>query len=312
MAAGFVLVTPLAVLAVARIFAHDRLIGLVQANSFTFWAYVPAYAVAAAGLAFRRWGLAATAAALVASHLFWVLPDYRGAESIPAEAAAAPHLRVFSANLYVDNPDLGPIIEEVRQADPDLLLLQEFTVRAERAFERAGVLEKLPYRVIDTRSGVFGTAIYSRYPLSNGGAWREGHTPMTRATVEVQGRLLRVYNVHTSAPSTPDGFAHWNDDFRALLAAAEAEPGTLMLAGDFNANQHHTWYDRLQGLPLDECHEARGRGNATTWPNNTNHLPAIRLDHVFVSAGAVCLSIWEGRGKGSDHKPLIAEIALLE
>ncbi|MBI5948039.1 MAG: endonuclease/exonuclease/phosphatase family protein [Chloroflexi bacterium] len=304
--------TPLAVLALGRIFAHDRVIGFVQANSFTFWAYLPAYFVAAIALAARRWMLAVVAAAIVACHLVWVLPDYRGADPIPAEAAGAPHLRLFTANLYLDNHELGPIIEEIRQADPDLLLLQEFSVRAQRAIEGAGVVDSLPYRVIDTSSGIFGTAIYSRFPLSEGGTWREGHTPMTRATVNVQGRRLRVYNVHTSAPSTPDGFKHWNDDLRALVAAADTEPGTLMLAGDFNANQHHRWYERLKDVPLDECHEARGRGNATTWPNNTNHLPGIRLDHVFVSRGAVCLSIREGRGKGSDHKPVIAEIALLE
>jgi hypothetical protein len=39
-------------------------------------------------------------------------------------------------------------------------------------------------------------------------------------------------------------------------------------------------------------------------------LPPIRIDQAFLTAGVECLAIAEGQGAGSDHKPLILEIAL--
>jgi endonuclease/exonuclease/phosphatase family metal-dependent hydrolase len=37
----------------------------------------------------------------------------------------------------------------------------------------------------------------------------------------------------------------------------------------------------------------------------------MRLDHVLVSPGVETRSIREGRGEGSDHRPIIADLALL-
>ena len=39
--------------------------------------------------------------------------------------------------------------------------------------------------------------------------------------------------------------------------------------------------------------------------------PPVRLDHVLVSQHVVPLGIREGVGKGSDHKPVIVDLALM-
>jgi len=81
-------------------------------------------------------------------------------------------------------------------------------------------------------------------------------------------------------------------------------------AGDFNVTQFNSWIQDLDELGFRSAHEELGRGGATTWPNQQRLFPPIRLDHVLVSKQVVPLSIREGVGEGSDHKPVIVDLAL--
>jgi endonuclease/exonuclease/phosphatase (EEP) superfamily protein YafD len=89
-----------------------------------------------------------------------------------------------------------------------------------------------------------------------------------------------------------------------------AEPGPVVIIGDFNATQHSLVYKQLKNGGLRSAHDDCGRGYATTWPNGHWPLPPIRIDQAFISPDVTCLKIVEGQGAGSDHKPLILDIAL--
>jgi hypothetical protein len=39
-------------------------------------------------------------------------------------------------------------------------------------------------------------------------------------------------------------------------------------------------------------------------------MPPIRIDQAFLSPEIECLDIREGRGEGSDHKPLIVDLRI--
>ena len=84
--------------------------------------------------------------------------------------------------------------------------------------------------------------------------------------------------------------------------------GPLVVIGDFNATQHSRVYQQLESDGLRSAHEDRGRGYVTTWPNGAQPLPPIRIDQAFLSPQVECLSIREGIGPGSDHKPLILQL----
>lgn len=297
-------------IAAVRLIWPDRWFLLVLANAYTFWIYLPGYGLAVVAGFLRRSALLGIALLVVALHLWWVLPDYWPADSVPTEAWSAPRLRLFTANLSFENPDVAAIVEEARQADPDVVLFQEFTGAAEAAVNGSGLAEKLPYQV-SAPAGPFGTAIFSRYPLEDAETWDVAGVPMARATVVVEGKRMRVYNVHTVSPTSSANTAAWNREWRLIVDAVRQEHGEVIVAGDFNATQHHRWYGELEHLSLHPAHEERGRGNATTWPNGGRKLRPIRIDHVFLSAGLVTLTIHEGEGKGSDHRPVIADVAIL-
>lgn len=272
---------------------------------------MPAYVLVLAALWFRRWVLLVVAVAIVACHLTWVLPDYASAKAIPADAWVAPRLRVFSTNVRWDNPDIDAIMAEAVAADPDVILIQEFTPQVKQAAEDGGLAAKYPYFVGTANEGARGTAIYSRVPLLDPEVWDVGGIPMTRASVEVGGRRVRLYNVHPVSPTNRQSEGLWNQELELLRDTLAMEHENLVVAGDFNMTQHHRWYEKFTDIGLRDAHVERGKGNATTWPNGQRWYPPIRIDQVFLRGEAVCLSIREGTGRGSDHRPMLFEVALM-
>ncbi len=310
-AAAALVMIALLVFIAARIFHPDSNLVFIWADAYTFWIYLPAYPVLVAAIVFRRWLLVGLALTVASFHLAWVLPDYRPAEAIPPEALSAPHIRLMTANVYFLNPDYAGLAREVQEVDPDILFLQEFGPRAQAALVEQGVAANYPYQEVAFENQLFGTALYSKLPLLDVEVIEAGDRPLIRAVVEVAGTRVVLYDLHPVSPGFGDGVARgWNAGWRTITDRVSAESGPLILAGDLNMDQHHVWYRKLKSEGLDNCHEERGRGNATTWPKGRKLRP-IRIDHVFHSDQVVCLSIREGIGEGSDHRPLITELAIL-
>lgn len=295
----------------SRVYRPDSNIIFIWFNAYTFWLYLPVYPLVAFAGVFRRWFLLGALALVALFHLAWILPDYRPADGIPADARDAPTLRVMTTNVYFGSPGYAGIAAEILAEDPDIVLVQEFGPRVQLEFEQSGVQARYPYRQTGYENQFFGNAIYSKLPLTEPAVLRAGSRPLIRVTVEVGGTPVTLYNLHPTSPGLGDDVASdWNGDWRAIIELLREDPRKKVIAGDFNMNQHHRWYRELEGLGLISSHEERGRGNATTWPKGRKLRP-IRIDHVFHSPGIVTLSIHEGEGEGSDHRPVIADLAIL-
>jgi endonuclease/exonuclease/phosphatase (EEP) superfamily protein YafD len=118
---------------------------------------------------------------------------------------------------------------------------------------------------------------------------------------------LRLFALHSPRPMLrmrDDYFKFWQK-IEPILAQ---QRGPVVVLGDFNTTQHSRVYEQLEADGLRSAHEDRGRGYATTWPNRQQPIPPIRIDQAFLSPEVECVSIEEGDGPGSDHKPLILDI----
>jgi len=86
--------------------------------------------------------------------------------------------------------------------------------------------------------------------------------------------------------------------------------GNMLMAGDFNA----TWGNKGSGALLHDglTDGAAARGTATdrTWPNGALVSPFVRIDHVLTGAHLTVTEIAAKPGFGSDHRYLIAKIAI--
>ena len=135
--------------------------------------------------------------------------------------------------------------------------------------------------------------------------------PLLRATLDVGGRPVTVLAAHTLPPRTEE-YAHvWDHQMAILATLVERERGPLILLGDLNATTKARNYERLVAGRLRGAHEDRGRGLATTWPNGLFPLPPIRLDHVLVSRELAVRDVRELAPNGSDHVPVVADLAVL-
>ncbi len=280
------------------------------ANAFesaSFWIYLPAWPVLLGALATKRLRLFAVASVIAAVHLAMCLP---GAIPRNTADATAPRwrLRVASANLLAGNAEMGALAEELRVIEADVLALEELTPEHVAALERAGVLALYPHRVLEPQTDCFGIGLLSKYPFTARVEPLEG-VPMIVARLEVPIEVT-VIAAHTLPPMSGDYTARWRRQLGTLRERALRAPGSVIVLGDLNVSPYARAYGDLVEAPLRDAHDELGRGLTTTWPNGTTWLPPMRLDHVLVRGDIDVLDVREGEGAGSDHEPLIAEIAL--
>jgi endonuclease/exonuclease/phosphatase family metal-dependent hydrolase len=174
---------------------------------------------------------------------------------------------------------------------------------------RSGVLARFPYRVTEIRHGASGIAPLVTVPPRAPGAGRWRHA-RHQATVVLGNRRLRFYTVHMVAP-VGAGRLRWKAQLPRIDEELGRERRPQAAAGDFNATRHHPSFRRLLRHRLADAHERRGRGSAATWPRDRWPLPPLmRLDHVLVTPEVAVQAVREGVGQDSNHRPIIADLAL--
>jgi endonuclease/exonuclease/phosphatase (EEP) superfamily protein YafD len=309
--ASWAIVVVLGSLAALRLFYHDGTNLLVCFNAFTLYLYLPAYGVLAWAAWRRRWLLAALGGLIVLCHVAWIGPDFLPAARtapIPAGSAApSPKMRIFCANVRGTNANYQSMLDEIAEADPDVVVLIEYTGRWHQALKDSPILAPYAYR--QPRPVTAQIACYSRLPLVHVEQPLVANSYCPILTIPLGNNLVRLFCLHSPRPTQRPW--HDYDDFwaRAMPLIAQ-QPEPLVVVGDFNATQHSRIYEQLASGRLRSAHDDRGRGYATTWPNGQYWLPPIRIDQALVSPDVECLGIVEGRGAGSDHKPLIFDVRL--
>jgi endonuclease/exonuclease/phosphatase (EEP) superfamily protein YafD len=297
-------------LVVGRWVAFDDVHVQLLADAFVLWFVLPALLVAVAAICFRARALAVVTVLVVIGLTAWVLPPVFRKASVPAGTATAPRLRVVSANVMFDNPRHAPLVAELRSLDADVIFLQEVTPDWWRAIRAGGLLRTHPHFIEAARWGADGMAVLSRVPFVTRAVHHVGRRPVPTATVRVGRVAVHLVDVHVVAPL--ETFDENRDQQLAINRIVRSTPAPRIVAGDYNATPTNRWYQELLDLGLGEVHEAVGDPFATTWPNGVRHLPPIRLDHVFVDDPPVVpRHVRQGTGTGSDHRPVIVDLAVL-
>jgi len=304
-------------IAVLRFCFHDGTHLLTWLNAFTRYVYLPAYLCLLFACARRRWWLMAANLAIVSCHLYWLAPDYLRDQRFvrstvsTAQDNSAHRLRIFFANVRMENREREALIREIRDAHPDVIVLVEFSHSWNAAFRRSPIVAEYPYGSGLEMAQASAVSILSKLPIKNDTRqWFAGRCVET-VEIELGSQTLRLAGLHAPRPMSyrdNDYEGFWRDVLPLLMG----QPQPSVVVGDFNATQYSFVYQELKTSGLRSAHEARGRGDATTWPNGREWVPPIRIDQVFLSRDVVCLDIAEGAGFGSDHKPLIFDIQVGE
>lgn len=254
----------------------------------------------------RRWGAVAALVAAGAVSATAVLPyvPLPGAATNAAPAA----LKVLTVNVSYRQFDVKRLLALVREADPDVLVVQELTPHAERVL--ADFDKSFPHFRKFPADGPTGIGLWSRYELESGETFALGRLPAIQARVRAPSGAFTVIGAHLSSPMTPRRAAARNVELRALGARSAAIDGPLVVAGDFNVTPYSPYFQEwLAASGLTDSR--RGRTLSASWPTMFP-LVAIPIDHVAVNSSFTILSHQRLANFESDHYGVLVELALEE
>jgi endonuclease/exonuclease/phosphatase (EEP) superfamily protein YafD len=252
----------------------------------------------------RSLGVAATLVA--AGHLALVLPAMSGAPD--DVAGSARRLRVVTANVLFLNQRLPELLDELESYDADVIVLQEVTDRVEVAVERR-LTKAFPFQAVNARDDAFGSMVISRLGLRDQRVLDTAELPMLSTQVRVGDEWVTIWNVHTRAPTLTRRGQLRDEMLDAIVRQRRSVVGPLVVAGDFNANRWNPTFADVLDADLTDAADAVGHGLRTTFRSGRAPMPMV-LDHVLVSDDIGVFDTRVGEGVGSDHRPLIADLAV--
>jgi len=309
---GWIVLLPLAVVALMRIVAWDYFEIFAVINTVSLFVYLPAWVVAIVAGIGRRFVLAAAALLIVVAQLIFVLPEFTAAQPAPRWAAAAPSLRLLDANVYDDNPtSMSGYASEIKSYRPELVTMEEATPFLVEQLQQAGALVRLPFDYEVSRDDPEAFLVASKYRLSGSHVVFFGGFPLiVQTTIHLPSGPEPLWVVHTTAP-LPSAFGLWKGQL-ALIAklVEERGPHRLLLVGDFNATWGNKGFRSILGDGMTDGAAARARPFEMTWSQIKHPLPPlVRIDHVLTGPGVAVTTIRTDVGPGSDHRDLMATIA---
>jgi vancomycin resistance protein VanJ len=307
-------------------------------DMFALLACVPFLGVALAAVLFRSRALGI----LTGVALLFVAQQFGGellgligtsnAAAAPAEASPS-RLRVMTYSLHAPNEDGFRMIEFIRTVKPDVVVFQEATNDYVRELGPA-VASELPYSVTaGTDTDHSGTAIWSRYPLSDAQPIQispRGNQTI-RARLSTGERTLWVYAIHLANPTGN------TRDENAVLAMVRYDPTVrdaeldwlidetsgltdpFVIAGDFNTAAGSRPYRSFPATWHDAFGEV-GRGFGNTFPAPLHEqsrgsrfylpVPVLRIDYILSSEAIRPIRAWTTEIRLSDHLATLADLDL--
>ncbi|HEY3285452.1 MAG TPA: endonuclease/exonuclease/phosphatase family protein [Armatimonadota bacterium] len=261
--------------------------------------------------------------------LAWALGPIMGLQWHPLAGRAIPgtkRFRVMTYNIKWGRRDTRAALDAIREANPDVLLLQDayqFNQGALHAMLPGFSIFAVDQYVFATRLPLLGvTHEMEAVEGAGGGTFR-----YLRGRVRVGNQAVTIYNVHLITPREGLNSVRWgweegipafqdNVDLRlreavVLKRRLRQEEGPVLLAGDLNAPMPSVVCKGFERAGLEDAFSSVGNGYGYTYGHYVRLRHSyLRIDHVFTSPHLTPVSCWTGPPEGSDHRPVIADIAV--
>jgi|GEM_PF-2225768 len=254
----------------------------------------------------RQWKWAGVVMVFLIVGASQILPFY-GTE--PLKMQPLPYrIRLLQLNTWASNRQPQRIADLIAETRPDVVALEELTAENYRVLKAQPAIQSF---LVQIRLESGRLLLLSRYPLvgkPNFGA----SPPWVQAKIRVDGQILTVVAVHTGRPIGDDGQYGWQMDRLGRLVAQIPPP--VVVLGDFNTGPWSAAFNRLL-RPAHLHNTQSGFGVEATYPTFIPKtqipwpLPFLPLDHALVSPDVQVLKRWNGPPVGSDHLPMLVEVA---
>lgn len=244
----------------------------------------------------------------------WPYTPWAARQSLDASAdvPAAKRLRLVVTNVLMTNRDHARWATVIRKAAPDVILAVETDAAwADYITEEFGATH--PHQVMEPQDNTYGMVVVSRFPLRNTEVRRlvEPTVPSLFTQIELpSGDLVQGVFLHPRPPRPELGLGTHLRDAELVLAARAVQklPAPTVVAGDLNDVAWSRTTRLFQNL--SEVLDPRvGRGLFSTFHADWRLL-RYPLDHVFHSDGLTVAEIRRLDHVGSDHFPVLIELAV--
>lgn len=251
----------------------------------------------------RSWRSAGLSLAVSAAGIAGMAPAFPAWDSADADSLV-PTIKVVQFNMSFRNATPDAVADFIRAERADVVTLQEVTVETGRVIDI--LAEDYPFHILCPAWAVGGQAVLSRLPKapgqSEGCADRKG---MAWMRVLAGGQQVTVASLHLYWPypfSQGRQLGRLEDPLKNL-------PRPVILAGDFNAAP---W-----SFAVDRVAQATGttvagglRFSFDIRINSWAPPIAMPIDHILLPQDLTPLVVRLGPGPGSDHRSVVAELAL--
>ncbi|MCW1382714.1 endonuclease/exonuclease/phosphatase family protein [Novosphingobium sp. KCTC 2891] len=225
-------------------------------------------------------------------------------------AATTPmaKMRIASFNVYKDNARLPEAIAWVLDQHADAVVLIEANMHQRTEF--SALLRTYPYAAACAENLHCSTVILTRRPP--GHIWHHAQgDPENRKTLSAVTVLLDLGCIHlplTAAHfSRPWPLGSQRGDLRHLGEVMRHMGRDGLLIGDFNSAP---WTFAMRRIAASG-HLRLASGPRPTWPSAAASLPpALPLDQFYAGSAVTIANVHTGPDLGSDHRPLVADIAV--
>lgn len=219
-------------------------------------------------------------------------------------------LRVMLVNVRTESNAFQKVLDYIRENAPDMVVLEEINQRW--AGEMRALGDDYPYHITEPSEDNFGIALLSKHRLSFAKVLYLGtaDVPSVYGEFKLDGFEFAFLGTHPLPPGGKEYTRHRNQQLADVAEFVQNCPKPVVLIGDLNVTPWNYYFQRLmRETGLVNC--AAGYGLLATWP--TRFPPAwVQIDHCLTSTNFVVKDFRVGKHLGSDHYPLIVDLAFAE
>jgi len=264
-------------------------------------------------LAKRKWKRAA-GFSLATLFLLWTCAPWFSRAPEAAAASDGDSLTVVTWNLGLKTCDAEKVAAELLRIEPDIVFFQE--ARADKiAIINEALADLLPYQE-HFEYDLFSKAYLSRIePTSAELITPDDTKNFLELSIPFDDSTVTITSMHTNKAFAFFGHKWFGyDRMMQQIKLAASRPTNLVL-GDFNLTERNTVYHDIQATGLIDSWRERRSDPGFTFPafgryRNLPLPPLLRIDYVWHTSDLQCVSIERTDPADSDHRGLVARIAV--
>ncbi|AFY57649.1 metal-dependent hydrolase [Rivularia sp. PCC 7116] len=300
-----------------RFLFFDSLWWLALINSLALYIFIPLIIFLPFALLSRKWrllfGFCFPLGLFIGLYSSFFLPSLS-----PPVSQNSQTIKAMTFNMLRSNTDYDAIVKMVAENNPDIIGLQEVTPQAApiliKRFEK-----KYPYRAFHPVELSHNVGILSRFPIDKLIALP---APPIERGIQVTLRLnngepleaivahlIPFYPLNKFYRLAQNWYARRAKEVSYLSNIAKQYDEPVIIMCDCNFTDTSETYSLMQKAMNDSFHQA-GWGFGHTFLGT--FFPVGRIDYIWHSKNIKTVEAYVGKGGGSDHLPLIAELQLVK